>query len=131
MSHLNLIAMYQVDSNAENLLAFVIPDPATKTKNGLFIEFDNGKLVEITSSKSGMNKQLYSEYLNNLLVNAERWKASGVSVVLESKENSLYVYKDQRSYMTIGGGKLSNKYFVDISFTEKQYHERKHGILEN
>lgn len=128
VNHLKAFAMYRVNTEKEDEIAFVVPDPGTNTKNGMFLEFERGKLVEITSIKSGMKKAQFETYLKQMLSIADKWKkTSGASTVFESTTNNFYLYKDERSYMTISGGGPSESFSVDVSFTEKEYHERRYG----
>ena len=127
VNHLKAFAMYRVDTEKEDEIAFVVPDPGTNTKNGMFLEFERGKLVEITSTKSGMKKAQFETYLKQMLSVADKWKTSGASTVFESTTNNFYLYKDERSYMTISGGDPSEDFSVDVSFTEKEYHETRYG----
>ena len=66
----------------------------------------------------------FEAYLQQMLLIAEEWKSAGVTTVVESKINNMYIYKDMRSYMTISGSKTEDKYQVSVSFTEKNYQER-------
>lgn len=128
LAHTKLMASYRVKDTKPNTIAFVVAAPDTNTKNGLFLDFVRDRLVEIASMKSEMNKAMYDTYMESLLSQANKWKAAGVETVWEDKNNSTYLYKDDKSYITISGGALfkdKNKFSVTITFTDHQHHDRK------
>jgi hypothetical protein len=126
VAHLHLLDVYKVESGNSNTLAYVLPDPATDTKNGLFFEFKGDRLIEIASMKTGLTSLLFTKYMTGLLSIAEQWKAAGVETIVENKEHCFYQYRDSRSYMTISGGAEEgdhNKSRVMTTFTERNAHD--------
>lgn len=123
-SHLKAMATYEIDTGDENRVAYITPDIIKKTETALFLQFDRGKLVEIASGKYEMDIDEFEAYLEKMLLIAEEWKSAGVTTVVESKTNNMYIYKDMRSYITISGSAKLDKYSVSISFTEKNYQEK-------
>ena len=126
VAHLHLLAPYKVESRNPNTLAYVLPDPVTSTKNGLFFEFKGDGLVEIASMKTGLTSLLFTKYMTGLLSIAEQWKAAGVETIVENKEHCFYLYRDRRSYMTISGGYEEgspDKSRVTTTFTERNAHD--------
>jgi len=126
LSHLKLLDMYRVESGKEDAITYITPAPDTDTKNGLFLQFKNDKLVEIASMKTEMDEALYNRYVSRLLEVTQQWKSQGVESVYESKASSYYLYRDNRSYMTISGGTVTGKtgrFSVTTTFSEKRFFE--------
>lgn len=123
--HLRPIAMYAIDGANKEQLAFMIPDGIMGSDNVLSLSFHDGKLVQITSSKFGMSDALRGKYITALLHTAQQWKDAGVTTIYESKTNGIYLYRDNRSYMKIGTGSADDGYYVDVSFTEIKFFEKK------
>ena len=61
------MAAYRSKDTKPTTIAYVIDAPDTNTKNGLFLKFAGGHLVEIASMKSEMNKTMYDTYMVSLL----------------------------------------------------------------
>jgi hypothetical protein len=125
-THLVAAAAYATKTNRSNELAYVVPEPSTNTRNGLFLKFENSALVEIASAKSEMDEVLYRSYLSRIRSEAERWVNQGAQVVFEDNLNSFYVYHDAHSFITISGAfrqQPNGKSMVTITFTESRYHE--------
>ncbi|NOZ10042.1 MAG: hypothetical protein GXP09_03185 [Gammaproteobacteria bacterium] len=128
LAHMKAMASYRVQDTKPTTIVYVVPAPDTNTKNGLFLDFAGDRLVEIASMKSEMNKAMYNTYMASLLGQANKWKAAGVETIFEDKSNSMYLYRDHRSYITISGSALSedrNKFSVTITFTDQKYQDRK------
>ena len=129
LSQLKALEAHRVDSKAADTFAYVVPAPDTNAKNGLFLQFDQNRLVSITSMKSEMDKQLYQTYMSKLLQQAQQWKSQGVKTVHEDKSNAFYLYRDDKSYISFSGSPLQGKpgrFSVDLEFTEKRFFEKKH-----
>jgi hypothetical protein len=126
-TQLAALADHRVDSGDPNTIAYVVPAPDSDTKNGLFLEFHENKLVEISSMKSRMPRPLYDKYVKQLLSQASGWVAAGMTPVMENKENSFYLYRDLQSYVNISGSKergAADLYSVTLSFIAKEHFER-------
>jgi hypothetical protein len=127
VEHLHLLHEYEVASGEPDTLAYVTPDPATDTKNGLFLKFSDKGLIEIASMKTGLTKSLFEKYMNSLLALALQWKTTGVETVIEDTEHNFYLYKDFRSYMTISGdlvnGGDDQRSSVSVTFAERNAHD--------
>jgi hypothetical protein len=59
-AHLRAIDAYRVESQNKDTIAYMIPAPDSNTTNGLFLRFNDDKLIEIDSTKFGMNSELYT-----------------------------------------------------------------------
>ena len=128
LNHLKALDMYRIGSSDNDTIAYVVPAPDSNTKNGFFLEFDNGLLVEIAAMETEMNHQLYESYMKSLLEQAKTWKDAGMEAVIEDKGNALYQYMDNRSIVGISGSPMlpsKDKYSVQITFTEKLYYQQK------
>jgi hypothetical protein len=126
-TQLSAMAAYRVESGDPNTVAYVIPAPDTNTKNGLFLEFNGNELVEISSTKSSMDRALYDRYLDTMLAQAKQWIAAAMSSAMEDKLNTFYLYRDLKSYVSISGSrdaKARDKFSVSISFMEKKHFEK-------
>lgn len=119
--HMRVLAQYQVDSEDDQIMAFVVPDPATETKTALFLRFSDDQLVGITSGRYGMSEQLFENYMRQLRSVANGWKTLGVETVVESAANNIFVYKDRISYITISGARYTDGYQAEISFAEIEF----------
>ena len=119
--HMRALAQYKVDSGDDQIMAFVVPDPATGTRTALFLRFSDDQLVGVTSGRYGMSEQLYERYMSQLASMANSWKSLGVETIIESGANNIYVYKDHISYITISGAKYSDGYQAEISFAEIEF----------
>jgi hypothetical protein len=128
LTHLKLLDTYRVESGKTNSLAYVVPSPDTNTKNGLFLEFSDDKLIEIASMKMGMNKALFEKYVADLISLSEKWKADGVETVIEEKSYCYYLYRDRKSYIEINGDATAGrdgKFSVTLTFTERLFRDGK------
>ena len=126
LSHLKLLDMYRVEGGKEDTITYITPAPDTDTKNGLFLQFKNDKLVEIAFMKTEMDEALYNRLVTKLLEVSQQWKSQGVETVYESKASSYYLYRDNRSYMTIIVGTVSGnsgRFSVTTTFSEKGFFE--------
>ncbi len=123
VSYLKAFDMYRIESGKEDTIAYAIDAPDTNTKNGLFLEFKNDKLVEISSMKTEMDEVLYKRYIILLLEVAQQWKASGIEIVREDNVNTYYLYRDNKSYMSISGGFRGKpgKFNVMTTFSERNF----------
>lgn len=128
LAHTKVMASYRIQDTDPAAISYVIPAPDTNTKNGLFLKFAGDRLVEIASMKSEMNKAMYDTYMASLLSQANKWKAAGVETVWEDTSNSIYLYRDEKSYISISGTALSkakNKFSVTITFIDRKHKDRK------
>ena len=122
VSHLKAFDAYRVESGREDTTAYVTPAPDTDTKNGLFLKFSEDKLMEIASTKIGMSKPMYDSYMSRLLSTAQQWKLQGIETIYEDQRHAYYLFKDNRSYISISGSAASGgngKFNVTITFTER------------
>ena len=70
--HMKALDLYRVESGSKDMIAYVVPDPASNTKNGLFLKFsDENGLIEIASTKADMSFDLYEDYMKKLSNNAK------------------------------------------------------------
>jgi hypothetical protein len=122
--HLKPIAMYTIDGVNRDQLVFMISDGIMELDNLLSLSFHDEMLVQITSSKFGMPAALRDKYVTALLRTAQQWKDAGVVTIFESKTNGIYLYRDNRSYMKIGTGAADDGYYVDVSFTEREFFDK-------
>jgi hypothetical protein len=123
-AHMKAMEQYRAASGSSNELTYVVPDPMSGSKNGLLIKFDTDKLVEIASMKSGMSPDAYSKYLAALLAKTKEWSRQGMTTVMEDSANAFYLYRDDRSYVSVSGisnvDKAPSK-SVTLTFTEAQH----------
>jgi hypothetical protein len=134
LSHLKAFDVYRSESGVADTVAYVIPPtPDANTKNGLFLKFSGNKRVEIASMKSDMSKPLHETYMGRLLSEAQQWKTEGAATVQEDKNNYFYLYRDNKSYITISGSAApgsNGKYSVKIAFTERRFHDKKFSVAK-
>lgn len=128
LDQLRALDMYRIDGKPGEL-TYVIEDQDTATKNGLFIVFEENKLVEISSMKTDMDKALHDRYMKEMTEVGRQWQMLGCELLVKNESNHFYLYRDMRSYMTISGSPVPNvndKYSTSVSFEEKSYFEKRH-----
>jgi len=108
-------------------IAYAVHDFESNTVNALFVKFSNDKLVEITSTKTGMNNELYERYMRTLLDQAKVWVDQGMEVLMEDKNENDYIYKNNSTVVSIMGGRAPNesgKFEVNLTYYEVNYFDR-------
>lgn len=123
-SQLSELSGYKIDDGQVNTLAYMVPADGGETKNGIFLKFDATGLVEIASMKTDMKKPMYDQYMRKMQDRAETWKEAGVETVWEDDTNTIYIYRDERSRISISGSELSksaDRYSVTLTFTEREF----------
>ncbi len=114
------LSQYKV-STPQGMIAYVIPDPATSTVNSLFLDFKDDRLMQIASVKSEMGEALYARYLEQLLQQAQKWVAQGVEKVWEDPKSKVYMYRDEKSVISISGrDEGGGKYTVSLTFKDRR-----------
>ena len=125
MGHLKPFLGYKVDAGGPNKIAFLIPDTLTKTKTGMFLKFYSNSLVEVTTGIYEMKKGYYDKYMKEMMAKVSQWKRDGIETVVESAANNMYIYRDLKQYVTVSGAKYKTGFQVELTFTEKKFHDRK------
>jgi hypothetical protein len=118
----------RIQNASKDTIAYAVPDPATDTVNGLFLNFSADKLVEITTTKYNMNSTLYQHYMADLLDQAKFWVEQGMEVIVEDENDNYYAYKDNRTVVSISGSAMPNesgKFQASMIFTEPNYFQKK------
>lgn len=126
-AHMKLMRQYEVPPPNAGELAYVVPDPGSSSKNGLFLKFDGEKLVEIASMKTGMTQPMYDKYMESLRTKTKEWIGQGMTAVLEDRRNAFYLYKDERSYVSVSGTSSADKSpmkSVTLTFSEGKYFKK-------
>lgn len=126
-AQMETLASYKVPSSAGEL-AYVVQDAGEKTRTGLFLEFDDGSLVEVESMKAGLTGDRFDTYKANLLATANAWLSQGAVVVMADKNNGLWIYQDGATYMQINEEKGSSP-SLSVAFIERSFFEGKHPHL--
>jgi hypothetical protein len=124
-SHFKMMKDDQVQTGERNQLAFIVSDPVSKTKTGMFLKFNSRGLVEVTSGRYEMTQRQFKDYMPQMMAKIKEMKKTGIQTVVESPENNLYIYKDAIQYVTIGVSLNNRGHQVELSFTEKAYQDRK------
>jgi hypothetical protein len=109
---------YEVSTENSKEFAFLASDSMTKTKTGLFLKLTSKGLVDVTSGRYEMTKTQFDKYFSQMMGEVQRMKIEGLSTIIEDPENMLYVYRDDVQYLSVGAGKNSSGYKVELSFTE-------------
>ena len=128
VARLKSLESKRIQNESTDTIAYAVPDPATDTVNGLFLNFSADKLVEITTTKYNMNSVLYQNYMADLLDQAKSWVEQGMEVIVEDENDNYYVYKDKRTVVSISGSPMPNqteKFQASMIFTEPNYFQQK------
>ena len=125
INHLKAFHDYEVESGSPNKVVFLVPDTLTKTKIGFFLKFNSDRLVKITSGRYGMKKDYYEKYMRKMKTNISQWKRQGIETLTESAINNMYIYRDDEKYVSVSGAKYKTGFQVEISFTERNFKNRK------
>jgi hypothetical protein len=91
----------------------------------MFLKFSSNRLVEITNGRYGMKKGYYDKYMKGMMTKISQMKRNGFETVVESAINNMYIYRDLKQYVSVSGAKYKAGFQVEISFTEKKFHDRK------
>ncbi|MEQ9487633.1 MAG: hypothetical protein RIM72_01430 [Alphaproteobacteria bacterium] len=122
---LRAFGQYQIDTVDRHMLAYIIPDPATDSKTGLFLQFYNGGLVQVTSGRYEMTKVLYDVYFPKILATRDRLKQLGVTTLSEVPADAFYAYSDDISYIIISGGQWDVGYKAEIAFKFRDWEDQR------
>jgi|GEM_PF-1746379 len=124
-SQLKIMDVYRIVNNEQpDTIAYSIPAPDTNTRNGLFLDFNNNKLVQINSTKFDMNTELYKSYMDRLLKIGMAYEAEGMQIVVEDKVANIYVYKNSKNVIKISGNgqpDTDSNFMAGITFTDTSY----------
>lgn len=121
------LQQHQMPPSGTDEFVYVTQDPASSSKNALFLKFSSDKLVEIVSMKTEMPQALYGKYMEGLLTKSKEWVALGMKVVMEDRLNAFYLYKDDRTYVSISGTSVANTSpvkSVTVTYSEGAYFKK-------
>jgi len=128
VARLKSLESKRIQNASKDTIAYAVPDPATDTVDGLFLNFSADKLVEITTTKYNMNSSLYQHYMVDLLDQAKSWVEQGMEVIVEDENYNYYAYKDNRTVVSISGSAMPNesgKFQASMIFTEPNFFQKK------
>lgn len=55
---------------------------------------------------------------------AAAWKRAGIATLHESASNNIYLYRDDKSYISISRDGEGSAYYAAVTFTEIRFEER-------
>ncbi len=115
-AQLSAVRQYRIQTAHPESVSYLVPDPATGTSTGLHLTFHQGALVEVTSGRYKMNRQMFDSYMRQLLSITQQWKSQGVRIITEVPPDHFYGYADDYSYLIVSGGEFESGYKAEVSF---------------